>query len=63
MVNAWLLCSSALELGSVVLGATYNNIRELFTSNHSADIHKASKTRCVYSYYTKLIDSQTDAMG
>ena len=46
----------APELGSVVLGVTYNNIYELFISNHSAkNINKPNKTRCVYSYFTRVV--------
>ena len=39
----------------MVLGVTYKNIHELFISNHSADINKQNKTRCVYSYLTRVV--------
>ena len=39
----------------MVLGVIYNNIHELFVSNHSADINKPNKTRCVYSYLTRVV--------
>ena len=40
----------------MVLGVTYNNIHELFISNHSADINKPNKTRYVYSYLTSVVN-------
>ena len=39
----------------MVLGVTYNNIHELFISNHSANINKPNQTRCVYSYLMRAV--------
>ena len=47
MINVWFLCFCSFELGFVVLGVTYNNLHELLTSNHSADINKPNQTRYV----------------
>ena len=48
----------------MVLGVTYNNIHELFISNHSAkNINKPNKTRCVYSYFTRVVKKKGRGEG
>ena len=46
-------CSVAL--GPVVLGMTFNNVHELFTSYHSAGINKTNQTRFVYSCLMRVV--------